>query len=85
MSHTPKFDLVYGDLRTPLGRTLRQGGKAVDLDGLTVEGTRECVPALLDQERRFLGRLGSVVRFEITPDGALRLRDARDGLVLARR
>lgn len=60
-------------------------GESLRLDGLTVEGTRECVPALLDQERRFLGRLGSVVRFEITPDGALRLRDARDGLVLARR
>lgn len=34
---TEPFELALGDTRTPVGRTLRQGGKAVDLSGLSVE------------------------------------------------
>ena len=36
---TPAFQCVYGDLRTPLGRILTQGDKALDLASKTVEFT----------------------------------------------
>lgn len=37
MSQTPIFRMIRGDRRTALARTLKQGGEAVDLTGLTVE------------------------------------------------
>lgn len=60
-------------------------GESLRFAALAVEDARGCAAALLDQERRFLERLHAVVRFEIAPDGALRLFDARDGIILARR
>jgi heat shock protein HslJ/uncharacterized lipoprotein YbaY len=47
-------------------------------------GARACAAALADQEARFLERLRAVRRFEIAPDGALRLLDDA-GVILARR
>lgn len=44
-----------------------------------------CAPALMLQERRFLDRLEAVSRFEITPEGALRLLGDGPGSLLARR
>lgn len=37
MNSTPVFAMTRGDRRTPIARTLKQGGEAVDLTGLTVE------------------------------------------------
>jgi heat shock protein HslJ/uncharacterized lipoprotein YbaY len=60
-------------------------GESLRIDGLAA-GTRACAPSLMAQERRFLDRLATVVRFEITREGALRLLDAGGaGSVLARR
>jgi heat shock protein HslJ len=53
--------------------------------GSLASTTKACVPALMLQERRFLDRLKAVSRFEITPEGALRLRGDRPGSLLARR
>jgi heat shock protein HslJ len=47
--------------------------------------TKACAPALMLQERRFLDRLKAVSRFEITPEGALRLLGDGPGSLLARR
>ncbi len=47
--------------------------------------SRACAPALMKQEARFLERLRTVRRFEVSPDGALVLRDDGAGRVLARR
>ena len=58
-------------------------GESLRIDGLVL-GARSCVPALVDQEARFLARLRTVRRFEIAPDGALLLRDDA-GTILARR
>lgn len=37
MSNTPVFAMARGDRRTPIARTLKQGGQAVDLTDKTVE------------------------------------------------
>jgi heat shock protein HslJ/uncharacterized lipoprotein YbaY len=58
------------------GESLRVGEIAI--------GARACAAALADQETRFLERLRAVRRFEIAPDGALRLLDDA-GVILARR
>jgi heat shock protein HslJ/uncharacterized lipoprotein YbaY len=61
-------------------------GESLRIDGLAAAGARACAPSLMAQERRFLERLASVTRFEITREGALRLLDAGGaGSVLARR
>lgn len=52
--------------------------------GLTV-GDAACAPALQAQERRVLDALAQTRRFEITPDGALRLLGPGPGGLLARR
>lgn len=44
-----------------------------------------CVPALMQQEQRFLGLLGAVRRFEFGPDGALVLVAADGRRIVARR
>jgi heat shock protein HslJ len=48
-------------------------------------GARACAPALAGQETRFLERLREIRRFEISPEGALLLRDHGAGVILARR
>ncbi len=46
---------------------------------------KACAPSLMLQERRFLDRMKAVSRFEITPEGALRLLADGPGSLLARR
>ena len=46
---------------------------------------KACAPALMLQEQRVLDRLRTLSRFEITPDGALRLLGDGPGSLLARR
>ena len=43
---------------------------------------RMCVPALMDQEQKFLEALGRVQRVEIAPTGLLHLQDAAGETVL---
>ncbi len=59
-------------------------GESLRITELAV-GARACVPALANQEARFLERLRAVRRFEVAPDGALLLRDDAAGVILARR
>lgn len=58
-------------------------GESLRIVGIAV-GARACAASLADQETRFLDRLRAVRRFEIAPDGALRLLDDA-GVILARR
>jgi len=59
-------------------------GERLRVDGLG-STLKACAPALMAQERRVLDRLRSASRFEITPDGALRLLGDGPGGLLARR
>jgi len=65
------------------------GRWTLDAERLSIGGlasaAKACAPALMLQERRFLERLKAVSRFEITPEGALRLRGDGPGSLLARR
>jgi heat shock protein HslJ len=59
-------------------------GERLGIGGVTL-GDRVCAPSLMDQEARFVDRLRAISRFEVTPEGALRLLDDGAGSLLARR
>lgn len=61
----------------------RLQGAAFEVRGVAT--TRmACVPALMEQERRFLALLGQVERWQIQPDGSLVLSTADQRSILAR-
>lgn len=61
----------------------RLQGAAFEVRGVAT--TRmACVPALMEQERRFLAMLGQVERWQIQPDGSLVLSTADQRSILAR-
>jgi heat shock protein HslJ len=53
--------------------------------GEVVSTRKACADALMNQERKFLGALGAVDRFEIDPSGGLILRGGEQHSILARR
>ncbi|WP_286743954.1 META domain-containing protein, partial [Aquabacterium sp. UBA2148] len=61
----------------------RLQGAAMEVSGVAT--TRMiCVPALMDQEARFLALLGQVTSFQLQRDGGLELRTQDQRRILAR-